>query len=568
MSRDSSERAAAFAASAQAAIEDTHNDCGSNEKTTLRRSQACQALLSVLPPSRDIQLLLDATCQWWDTARAMFPEIHIDETHQSLAQHIFWALAQSNPSIVAMAVLCVAICALQLQPGADNALLNSCLPPKQLLEQVMHLVDRLVIADDDFAGSGQGVELMLFQAKTYVNCGQPRRGWLILRRAISMAQLIGLHPRSKMQCGDFTRERREMSWWTLYEVDRYLSMLLGLPYAMSDEADVLLFGDDQTHPTLVYRRKLAVAAGHVIDRNRASASASLSATMEVDQRLDDHAKTMPTEWWDVGSAQAAGVARQIIFERLGTQMWHYQIKIFLHMPFMLESAKDCRYEYSRMACLEATRHMIRNYHGLRQDTGGTYYMCKIFDFQGFSAAVLLLLSLLGHRSPKVLDAPEQEAKDWRLIQDTIDVLRRASTTEDSNSVSVQGLHVLNTLTALRYEGTSAEARQKLKGTGKFVIPYFGTITISAGSMFSAGQARRQGSMMQTPSSSGFSPPAAMDPFLGSTQMDFGAPTRQSPILGDDEDATLAMPRIDFDWQGMDMGNMDLDQDWNWFLKED
>jgi hypothetical protein len=54
------------------------------------------------------------------------------------------------------------------------------------------LVDRLIIADNEYATTPEGINVIFFRAKCHFNLGQPRQCWLLFRQAISVAQLLGL----------------------------------------------------------------------------------------------------------------------------------------------------------------------------------------------------------------------------------------------------------------------------------------------------------------------------------------------------------------------------------------
>jgi hypothetical protein len=63
-------------------------------------------------------------------------------------------------------------------------------------------------------------------------------------------------------------------------------------------------------------------------------------------------------------------------------------------------------------------------------------ICKVIDFQGFTAAVLLLLGFLGSGHISSAQDLQQQESDWQLIEITTEILRRV-TTEEGNSVAIQ-----------------------------------------------------------------------------------------------------------------------------------
>ena len=553
-------------ATQQAFGETPFNHIRFNEKAKAKRNRVRSALLSLLPSRSDLQTILIASSTWWTTWRRLFPEIGADADTKNLQQIVFSALDQDNPVPIAIAVLCIAISVRQLPPANDDNSFNLPLPSKDLMDHSLTTVDRLIISDNEYAVSVEGIELIILQAKIYDNLCQPRNGWLLFRRAISFAQLMGLHPNRKLLAdgSSTSMQRRERLWWLLFEVDRYMSLLLGLPYGMADNQIINDASEDHTSPTVVYRRRLAVIIGYVINRNQVSTCPSLSTTLETDQQLDDSAKAMPHDWWDVSSARLAGnINVEESFERLATQVWYYQIKAFLHLPFMLQSATNRRFEYSRLACLDASRDLVKLYHALRVRDGGAFFMCKIFDFQGFTAAILLLLGLLGYGRMSSVQDLQQEQNDWHLIDVTINILRQASSDEPTNTMAAQGIQVLETLCAARHDTRTSNGELKLKRNAKLVVPYFGTITISPGSIFTISKTSNSHSEIdtQSPSLTDVVPPSIAVPHEASLrghrnyfqELNFDA----------DSSETFGLPHIDIDWQAM--VNMDLDQDWNWFL---
>ena len=416
----------------------------------------------------------------------------------------------------------------------------------------MRAVDQLIVADDEYAGSCDGLELIVLVAKTYVNLGQPRKGWLLLRRGIALSQLISLQPDRTMMIekSDASKERRENIWWELYMIDRFISLLLGLPYSLSDGPAIKGASEKCTEPTNQYQRKIAMIVGDIIDRNQAQSSSSLPLTLEIDQKLENAAQIMTDDWWNVQSGSSTQkITVQEAFCRQGTQLWHYQIKAFLHLPFMLQSETDRRYEYNRHECLDAARQMVHRYHVIRLNDDGAYFTCKVMDFQVFNAVVLLLLSLLGYGGGS---ASQSEEGDLQLVETTLNILRRASIAEPDDAMLSQSVEAIEKLTAFRSENASGDGQSGRKDY-RIVIPYFGTINISPGSKFSASKtndANCFSASRNTPSMVGGSQPTPSSDILS-----------MMPTLDFDPNAPFDLPHIDIDWSSI--VNMDLDQNWDW-----
>ena len=544
-----------------------------------KNARVCRALLAEIPSPADVQAMLEITGVWWATWRGMSQLTTVEECNDGnvragmfpgvsddpkpLPQYVSWGLSQDCPARVALAVTCIAVSVSKLKPGVDDLSLNLRGPPNELVDRYLAVVDQLVLHDDDYLATLDGVELLALQAKCHNNLGQPRKGWLLFRKAISYAQLLGLHTDRPTILGrmQISVDRRRNVWSSLCSVDRYLSLLLGLPYAVSEN---LCLSRQTAKPdsmsTELYREKLSVIAGRVIDRNQASTSPSFSATLEIDQKLDDLAGSMADDWWDLGSAKVPEmVSIEEFNHRLGAQFWHHQIKAALHLPFMLRSAADRRFEYSRTACFDASREVLQRYHVLRMDDNAVYFMCRVIDFQGFLAAVGLLLGLLGYGRSSSADHSVYRDQDLNLIRTTLDTFRRVSL-EPNGTVATQCLHVLETLSATRDHGLEPETRYRL------VVPYFGTITITPGSMYSHPSDVASVPNLNSPAHL-FSSTVSMysrsrqheNVPVGSSFIDAKA-LGSRPRNGVLSRSTSSMANINIEWQGST--DMDIGQEWN------
>ena len=482
----------------------------------------------------------------------MFPEISVTEEQGTLKNHILWALEQESPVSIARGLICLGMCIRQIRTEPENSSFHLARSPKDTMDCYMSVVDQLVIADDEYVGSCDGLELIVLAAKTHVNLGQPRKGWLWLRRGIALGQLIGLQPDRTLMTEkpDASKERRENAWWELYMVDRYISLLLGLPYALSDGPAIKEASERCTEPTNRYQRKIAMIVGDIIDRNQVPSSSSLPLTLEIDQKLENAAQIMADDWWDIESNQSNhDITVQEAFCRQGTQLWHYQIKAFLHLPFMLRSAIDRRYEYNRHACLDAARQMIHRYRVIRLNDDGTYFACKVMDFQVFNAVVMLLLGLLGYGGAS---SSQDEERDLQLVATTLSILRSASIAEPDDAMLSQSVTAIEKLTAFRTENALGNGQTAGKDH-RIVIPYFGTITISPGSRFAASKTN-SGDWSNTSHTT----PSLVD---GSQPTPSSDIMSMMPTLDFDPNMPFELPHIEIDWSSI--VNMDLDQNWDW-----
>jgi hypothetical protein len=89
-----------------------------------------------------------------------------------------------------------------------------------MMEKIITFVTAAVTSDNELIGSIEGIECLILQTVYQINAGNLRRPWLIFRRAISVAQLMGLHRASLKTSQDMpdSKEARRYSLW--YQIMR------------------------------------------------------------------------------------------------------------------------------------------------------------------------------------------------------------------------------------------------------------------------------------------------------------------------------------------------------------
>ena len=527
-------------------------------------------LLALFPPS-EIENALFQNCRWWDPWQDMFPHMFgASSGLEAFRQSVLSSKASKSVQKVARALLCVSL-TLQEMPGLyqqfrdqarDSRLSDSNLSvpsaARNVTEECLAAVDELVLSNDEFAGTIDGIECILLQAKQDSNNGRIRRAWIYHRRGIYLAQLLGLHRCPKQ--GDHNEaeaKRRRSVWIALFEGDCFCSLLLGLPYAVSSKHCDL---DIQSEP--VPRRfmlELCEMCARVTDRNHeTSVNDSYAETVKIESDMARLEALMPPHWWNVEPADPNEVARQM-YNRLIPQFFFHQTRTLLHLPFMLKATQDRRYEYNRIAALESARGMVVRYKVLRPAKGFQSLICKVLDFQVFTAAMLLVLNLMGSCMTSPDRLHQDDSGDWQLISETYEILQRASH-ETEGLVASQSARALGLFLKAK-DGTCSINR----GTTKVVIPYFGTVAFGPSKELSkpspaASNYVQQPLQLPTPAETVGQSPVS-DPFISFesylAQMpfdfDFGAGF-QEPHALDAQDDILANV------------NLDLDQDWAWSLQ--
>lgn len=456
-----------------------------------KSKQIIASLLQLLPTPNDLELILENSQEWWAIWRTMFPHI-TDRRCVTIKESVSHSLRSEKPAEIAKIMLCIALSINQLPQDFDWSRVSLKENPADLMERYITTVDKLITQDDEITATVDGLECMILQAKYHINMGRPRRSWLLYHRAIAFGQLIGLHRLCQRRPArpDTEYYRQLMVWTHLVMGDRYLSLILGLPYSIAEtfvaasmkEAAELAQDSAAGEAFLAKMGPLMTA---VIDRNQSPTTVPYSVTMNIEHQLEELHASTPRQWWTTERLPNTTVEEH--FDRLQAQFFYHHAKLLLHMPFMLRSSTDKLYQYSHTAALNAAREMIKYFDGLRGAESVGPHICKLLDFQAFTGAMILLLNLCGYNShargtvPQVPDL-EQDQADSQLIDRTITLLKVAAN-EPGGVVASQCAKALDMLGRVR---TGLCDGGKSKGDNEscqIAIPYFGTISITLGKNF-------------------------------------------------------------------------------------
>jgi len=114
---------------------------------------------------------------------------------------------------------------------------------------------------------------------------------------------------------------------------------------------------------------------------------------------------------------------------------------------MLQSPSSSEFDYNRTACISGSREVVQVYIRMRELAGGRINLCRVVDFQVFMAAVIVILGLLGYRPTSAPRNYSQEAEDWNLVYQTMEVLKVVSA-EPENLIAAQCFQALEALVSI------------------------------------------------------------------------------------------------------------------------
>ena len=143
-----------------------------------------------------------------------------------------------HPVVLAKHMMMLATTIQSLYPHIDVAIPDLSESPYDIARRLRDVANSLVIANDEFVGTIEDLEVIMYEGMYQANFGNLRRSWLVFRKAMTVAQLMGIHKahfHKPLKVIDPTRRvYPEYLWYRIVFADRTTCMMLGLPQGSSD----------------------------------------------------------------------------------------------------------------------------------------------------------------------------------------------------------------------------------------------------------------------------------------------------------------------------------------------
>ncbi|KAI1630415.1 hypothetical protein EDD37DRAFT_103745 [Exophiala viscosa] len=457
-------------------------------------------LVNLLPCQEDAELVAASTNGWGLRQVLCTPVDGLFRDATDSAAFDIAAVSRDKAVVVARTLLYLAVCLQQLPPGYDWSNFHFKCSVDTVLHKYLTTVADLVTCKDDLACTLEGVECLLLQSLFYINDGNLRRAWLAGRRALNIAQFLGIHKRFLRIVRQADSQKRNkasiMMWLKIVMVDRYLALVLGFPCGVGEdcfgEEEDLLKPVEDLHD--VFERRLCIVSGMIAKRNSKELPPSYTATLDIDEHLDKLAKDMPQTWFSVPTfSTARGSSANIKeYEMMMNQIWFFQLTQMLHLPFMLRAFTESRYEYSKITCINASRELLLRYLALR-GTNNTQLHARVVDFATVIAGVVLILNHVGSTRSANKDISNQTEDDINLVQRVLESMRIVGRGE-RDIMARQGAELMEALLAIDADAPGTHPRRNIRLT----VPFIGTVAISSAPAADVTEPQATGSQLQLP----------------------------------------------------------------------
>ncbi|KAJ6130160.1 hypothetical protein N7512_002940 [Penicillium capsulatum] len=281
-------------------------------------------------------------------------------------------------------------------------------------------------------------------------------------------------------------------------MDRYLSLLLGLPQGTTDKSMALTLQNET--PLGKFERQLAVIASQILERNEHSLKDNsftnhFAMTQSIDTQLLEVSRSMPSSFWRPANFQGLTPGSpDALLEtvRLSCHVYYNSLLIQLHLPCAISGmGSHTEYEYSKVTCVNASREILTRF--IAHRTFNPMSSCsRPVDFFAFLAAMTILLTYLDAYCEATNFLAHQRLGDRAILEQVLDLMDIVSKM-DKDAMTQKSAEVIRHLLDIEadafggvtYTRTIAEESQStpqeiLQNEKELClhIPYLGSIKIA------------------------------------------------------------------------------------------
>ncbi|KAH7135489.1 hypothetical protein B0J11DRAFT_427039 [Dendryphion nanum] len=437
------------------------------EGINIRRS-----LLALLPTQHDADIIFESTNAWMILQNGYKPtrDLYVNQDPQSYALDMS-AIAKSHSTIIARTLLHIAICISALPPEFNTSCLQNIWSLEATMQNYVNTVTSLVTSHDSQISTLPGLETLVLLSYYHINTPNLRQAWLVNRRAMNLAYLMGFHRmvlQPKLSTPIEAVETAKFLWRSIIDSDRYLCLHLRLPFI----ADEYPNPDDKDQPAW-HRRELGLLAREIGELDRHITPQSYVQALAIDEKLDNLVKHFPKEFWEVPNvpSTARSPESSMVLERLVVQIWHFEMKIFVHLPFLLRHPQESRFEFSKITALQASRNIIMRWFALR-NSNITQACCRLAELGTFIATMTIGLDIIIEMGTKdQSEVKRTRANDFGMLCRVIAEMEKLAKASPREKIAARSALIIKKIL------TSLDPSRRSAQKARVTLPYFGTIEL-------------------------------------------------------------------------------------------
>lgn len=359
-------------------------------------------LWAAFPAASDMEIILEESARSSRYTSLINLQPHSKLTLETLnAPHPASGIPSRDAPPITLA-RCMLMLAISVQAPCEEYPAGLSEPPSVLGRKLVMSATAYLLHQDNIQNTVDDLVCIILEAVFETNCGNLRRAWATYRRAMTMAQMMGLHrsPIPPLKRVDSTLEADpEFMLFRIVYMDKYLSLLLGLPQGTLDKGRGAI-SIPQREPSLgQFERQLVIIASSILERNENAGDTA--TTRSIDKELLSISQSMQTTFWRPASFHnlTPGSPENVLETvRLSAQVYYYGLLIQLHLPFMMQKASDnTEHDYSKIACVNASREIITRFVAHRSFNPKSSCSRPVDFFTLLAAMTLLLAHLDAHR---------------------------------------------------------------------------------------------------------------------------------------------------------------------------
>ena len=414
----------------------------------------------------------------------------------------------SHPVLIARKLLMLGTFLQGVLPSSIQDLADLGASYRDIMSHVVDTAIRLVTTNEDLISSVEGIECIMIEAMYQNYAGNLHRAWMAVRRATTIAEMMALHRGLKspslkiLEPGTRAAFNPDQICFRLFEMDRYLSLMLGLPRTSLEARFATPTALEGCQPIDRMQRIHCTMADRILQRNENN----FSETHDIDMLLQEAAAEMPPQWWLIPNLSASNSGgTEVLHEtiRLMDQFTHYHLLIRLHLPYMLRSSPDRRCDHSKITAVNVSRETLARFVAFRTSNPAHFY-CRGTDFLAFIATTVLCLAHIDScgrcQGPAQNSNPgtvfnflaHSRPSDRGMMERTLDIIESMART-GTDAIASKIACILRPLLAIEANAASGtdystnsskgdeeelecHGKSTNGGKGLYVhIPYFGTI---------------------------------------------------------------------------------------------